>query len=857
METRKIVAKKEYNSECRVGGGCITQSLINLKKIKVLEENDEMINESLDLSRSTESSSIDRAKLEGLAEKVNSVGRKETVGKRSLSVNSNNPFTTVWIQQHREQVSSRRKHRDAAELSSRIYRQKRQPRPHESQEEAEFPDLFELNQAQVERDLEQGAGFRATGSNARAKRGRAQGQQEAEEFEGRIGASEEFQGQGNGEAISVSGEENVAPFAHDSRPRFSEPTILCRPISRQSSAVNEANQCAAKRTIAGHFKENDFFNKDLNWRMDLIKQAENSKSAEICREELASLSSDGCTCIPNSSNYKDTLDNKLRKGDKSESELLKMARRNWTCKSGDSGKLSATENFLVEAFKGLDSPEHVFACATAAITANFSPTLTTFSTKKEHQCIDPSTNRIKSSYQEQKTTYFNYPPSPTSSTIYQSQPRDVFYNNLISSSQVSPSSSTGSNGSGKRPLTKRLNMQPRSRSIQKSIDNLRLLVEKNMVASLIGVYIFVSLMIIIVLILPHIFNLLPYGDKIFLKDAAILDHPVGSSETAIKSSQQIELVHNELLEHRRSVEVKTSPLNVKDQSTMTDNGDQLQPSASKLLSENPTIKYQQQTALAGINKGFANRKRGTRINQPVAIIENSTIQTPETSTIPISHPTSTMSSQEPLVGSTKVLGWNQVYNQQCQPLKIPFCSKSLNSMLDSNHDQSKFGSEAGIYDKTLLPNQFGNVKQWAVERALAKYLPIMDIRCYPLMPLFLCSIYAPKCNQLNETEVKNIKESQDNNQTMTLMSFLPSFIDSNDHRSVPKNNSPAGVKGSSSAPVRFTPANSVNVKSDYWARLVPPCRSLCRGKVILLFDYRRRETTGMLIQLFYHIFHAP
>lgn len=49
------------------------------------------------------------------------------------------------------------------------------------------------------------------------------------------------------------------------------------------------------------------------------------------------------------------------------------------------------------------------------------------------------------------------------------------------------------------------------------------------------------------------------------------------------------------------------------------------------------------------------------------------------------------------------------------------------------------------YNYTVFPNYMGNFGQREVEHELDYYASIVDVRCYELAALFLCSVFVPKC----------------------------------------------------------------------------------------------------------------
>ncbi|KAL0114337.1 hypothetical protein PUN28_011533 [Cardiocondyla obscurior] len=49
------------------------------------------------------------------------------------------------------------------------------------------------------------------------------------------------------------------------------------------------------------------------------------------------------------------------------------------------------------------------------------------------------------------------------------------------------------------------------------------------------------------------------------------------------------------------------------------------------------------------------------------------------------------------------------------------------------------------YNYTVFPNYMGNFGQREAQRELDLYDSVVDVRCYELAPLFLCSVFVPKC----------------------------------------------------------------------------------------------------------------
>lgn len=64
----------------------------------------------------------------------------------------------------------------------------------------------------------------------------------------------------------------------------------------------------------------------------------------------------------------------------------------------------------------------------------------------------------------------------------------------------------------------------------------------------------------------------------------------------------------------------------------------------------------------------------------------------------------------------------------CKSLRVPLCHKF------------RVG-----YSYTSLPNSFGQFDQESISSDLMQFEKLFGVKCYSLLPLFICSIYAPKC----------------------------------------------------------------------------------------------------------------
>lgn len=222
--------------------------------------------------------------------------------------------------------------------------------------------------------------------------------------------------------------------------------------------------------------------------------------------------------------------------------------------------------------------------------------------------------------------------------------------------------------------------------------------------------------------------------------------------------------------------------------------------------------------------------------------------------------------------------WDIRVDRECEPIKISLCTHSLelsSSELGAQSHKVKFP-----YSSTLMPNHQNSIQQSQIETTLEKYAPLVDVRCYALMPLFLCSIHVPKCIQVDRNSTAssmnkhadlstdhpmamlvNKKGSTNPNAARAIDTSLPSNPDS---EALPRRSLDAGPidedmttsasnerdsgSGTSSSTSRIAaflastmPKLSPNLKATPMrpkepstARLVPPCRSVCKGKSQLL-----------------------
>lgn len=433
----------------------------------------------------------------------------------------------------------------------------------------------------------------------------------------------------------------------------------------------------------------------------------------------------------------------------------------------------------------------------------------------------------------------------TTTTLADTRTSSAFSDSYDALSASSRAKLANSNGSGKkkRPPIGRGDSQ--CRSLRVAMENLKVLVERNLVASLIGVYILVSLAIIIVLMLPYLFNfqsnrfagaLVEVGDQtssVASQPALLLASSAFkqmSNTRESKGTQTPNRLADRLHQQTRQMQVSSSSNSETSRAIEGQNSKSESKSGSTNSLNNrqqaaEDVENQRKGPTGNGNEDQARRQRLiTRLHQLRAEAKAREIENLQTL-------------------------WRVAHRRSCQPLKVPFCGRTVASMLSSNQHQSAFaqgGDSQGAahlgvaYDKTMLPNQFTNAKQSQVERALERYEPLVDVRCYALMPLFLCSIYAPKCVQVNSSSL-----------IVNVQSFAadqppedPPADDYFDEYFTPP--PPPSSQNRTSSP-------KASNNEGKWARLVPPCRSLCKGK-FSGFEIKRyaRHITSLI-----NISHSP
>lgn len=632
----------------------------------------------------------------------------------------------------------------------------------------------------------------------------------------------------------------------------------------------------SKRVIATYFKQN-FYNKDITCQTELVGEIDDD-------------SDDAATDRSNDESDYDLfgeIASPTATGDLVASKH--SAQPQIQVSSVESRKTSTTRSPLVASHRNT-SLDKVIACATAAVTSNFSPqySCNIVSTSKNSNLETEPNSKQGSKY---KRTLFNYPDLPE-----QSDPsRSSGSSNHPSSSGYSDAFDTAS-GSSKVKLTGSRSRAPTveqaPQSLHLSIDMLRLMVERNLVATLVSVYILVSLTVIMVLILPYLFNM----PRAITIDGGVneqlMSHQPFKQQgydpfderpaTESKGTQTLRLQDDILLSDASAFSSsKAEELSHNHQSEQTINSSQLTSSKRERTTNTPTdsiprdLRYQQLSAgsqkareTSQLNSSAKdNHKERITIIKALQIADMTNKAKPRQNNSEIKReqlvatasPPSAEAAQQgrkhrvnhqPLIsskdsasGKSKTSGfhreWNVVHNQQCQPLVVPFCTRSFESIETNTNSQARSASTSNSqmfipYDKTLVPNQFTTIKQSAIERTLSKFEPVIDIKCYALMPLFLCSIYAPKCVPVTTNQTTNISSDQ---QFVGGQVEVARSANERQHHGVktrPVSSLAAGsLQQASAAPTTSLNHSAAKTNSSHamsWARLVPPCRSLCKGK---------------------------
>lgn len=358
-------------------------------------------------------------------------------------------------------------------------------------------------------------------------------------------------------------------------------------------------------------------------------------------------------------------------------------------------------------------------------------------------------------------------------------------------------------------LTGRTN--PSGRSVRVAMENLKFILERNLVATLVGVYILISLAVIIVLMLPYLFD--------------FQRRPPPVSEQGTDTGEPgLHLVAQAVHQHRLELARESK-------ATQTEHKDWRQPAPGPQLADRDKDEagrallqaagsdpegHQSKLAIGAKDDQEADGRAQADQRQ----LEEAKQDRKQRFLARLNQIRAEARARES--EDFRKL-WRVVHRRQCQPMKVPFCSRTVESMLSassvaSQRPEAQASLQDLSYDKTLLPNQFTLARQSHVERVLEKYEPLVDVRCYSLMPLFLCTIYAPKCVQVNASALVSGQLLQSADSTLDLsMGQAPDVKTAADF-----------VDRLFPLP-RPVPVNRTTSETQ-WARLVPPCRSVCKGE---------------------------
>lgn len=432
--------------------------------------------------------------------------------------------------------------------------------------------------------------------------------------------------------------------------------------------------------------------------------------------------------------------------------------------------------------------EHVIACATAAATTI---SLSRWSVEPlEDQEKTPGTamtlvsaDKDESKRSDGEHLIFDY----SLSALERSEPE--------AGCALSSACLNGQNANATGPQTSLDGGHEHSRhlpsSLHHSLDNLRSIVEKNLVATSIGLYILISLTLIFLLSLTFL---------------PVIQRPVGveggtqARETELTIKRITQSQEYKLVERQTPPEIAARASDDLDNTTTSIDhlGDKITPAPISM-----------QAAVASSAQATTSEELDKTTDKPA-----------NQNTRPSSRSFSRL--------------WDVVLEQPCQALKVPFCTKSLDSMLSSGGlttgssqiQMSHLDASVAPYSTTILPNQFTHARQPQIERSLQRYEPIVDIRCYALMPLFLCSIFAPKCVPV----VGNFSSSSGDGELYSKMSTSSSGSELFD---IDSRLASGSSRLSKVVPPDAATTDKPNGNSSHGlsrSRLVPPCRSLCKGK---------------------------
>lgn len=61
------------------------------------------------------------------------------------------------------------------------------------------------------------------------------------------------------------------------------------------------------------------------------------------------------------------------------------------------------------------------------------------------------------------------------------------------------------------------------------------------------------------------------------------------------------------------------------------------------------------------------------------------------------------------------------------------------------------------YNYTVFPNYIGHFSQLEAQLELEQFDALVDVQCFELVPLYLCSLFVPKCSSVGKVRLKHYK----------------------------------------------------------------------------------------------------
>lgn len=338
-----------------------------------------------------------------------------------------------------------------------------------------------------------------------------------------------------------------------------------------------------------------------------------------------------------------------------------------------------------------------------------------------------------------------------------------------------------------------------------SFRNLKLIVKRNLVATLIGAYILFSIIFMIALMVPYIYRVV--NNKNTTTKSTLIDDVTLTSQTSylideieLKSLSKAISERNKLRQSDEHSKNELSASLIDGQSELSSQsggadgvGDKIKhsirsPGSSLTSQSGVTTSTSSRTGTSDMRSKLTHKVSvGTQTDSfqsdhatgPISGVGiNGDASEPDNSdngTTNITLSTMTMMRSDDLASTRnssnprrppKSLAelWDIRLDRECEPIKIPFCTHSL-ELSSSEHGASSHKVKFP-YSSTLMPNRQNSIQQSQIETTLEKYAPLVDVRCYALMPLFLCSIHVPKCIQVDRNSTTSSTSS--NNQSGNL-----------------------------------------------------------------------------------------